>query len=119
MGMKFKVFISQPMRGYTEEQILENRDSAFNFAKEKLQKDFPDCEVELVNSFIEEAAPEKDHSELEKNMVNIGIYYLAKSLSILSQCNVAVFAKGSQLARGCIIERTVAESYGIPVIDEE
>ena len=45
--MMQKLFISQPMKGKTEEEIKREREDALKFAKEVLQED-----VELIDSYI-------------------------------------------------------------------
>ena len=42
-----KLFISQPMKGKTEEEIKQEREDALKFAKDVLQED-----VELIDSYI-------------------------------------------------------------------
>lgn len=45
------------------------------------------------------------------------MWFLAKSLEILSTADVAVFAKDWKKYRGCKIENTCAKEYGIEVIE--
>ena len=64
-----------------------------------------------IRSYIKEEIPE--------DTTNEGIWYLAKSLEILSKADVAYFAEGWKTARGCRIEHRVAMSYGeIDIIEE-
>lgn len=42
-----KIFISQPMRGKTDEEILEERTKAIDIAKERYHAD-----VEIIDSFF-------------------------------------------------------------------
>lgn len=95
-----KVFISQPMRDKTEQEILEERANVFQVAKES----FPDAE--LINSYFEDYKPTTG---------NIALKYLFKSLELLADADVAYFAKGWQDARGCRIENECAIEYGIEV----
>ena len=95
-----KVFISQPMRDKTEQEILEERANVFQAAKES----FPDAE--LINSYFEDYKPTTG---------NIALKYLSKSLELLADADVAYFAKGWQDARGCRIENECAIEYGIEV----
>ena len=95
-----KVFISQPMKGKTEQEILEERASVFQLAKES----FPDAE--LIDSYFEDYKPSAG---------NIALKYLSKSLELIADADVAYFAKGWQEARGCRIENECAIAYGIEV----
>lgn len=96
-----KLFISQPMRGKSDEQILVEREKAIKIAKEKLGE-----EVEVIDSFFE-AAP-VDAKPL---------WYLGESLKLLAEADVAYFAEGWEHARGCKIEHTCAVEYGIDRIE--
>lgn len=95
-----KVFISQPMKDKTEQEILEEREKIFQLAKER----FPDAE--LIDSYFDDYKPSTG---------NIGLKYLAKSLELLADANIAYFAPGWDKARGCEIEHECAFKYGIDV----
>lgn len=95
-----KVFISQPMANKTEQEILEERANVFQIAKES----FPDAE--LIDSYFDEYTPTDG---------NVALKYLAKSLELLADADVAYFAPGWDDARGCRIENECAIEYGIEV----
>ena len=97
-----KLFISQPMRGKTDEEILAVRKLAIKQAKERLGED-----VEEIKSFFQ------GHPTFEKPL-----QYLAASINLLAEADIAFFAKGWDEARGCKIEHECAVEYGIEVIDE-
>lgn len=89
-----KIMISQPMRGYTEEKIREERQNLIN----ELEKQG----YEVVDTIFTEKAP--------KNC-DKAIYYLAKSIETMSKVDGVVFMKGWEQARGCKIEYYVAQYY--------
>lgn len=91
-----KLFISQPMRGKSDEEIL-------NKSAEK-QMDEP---VEVIDSFFQSAPTDARP-----------LWYLGESLKLLATADVAYFAKGWEKARGCKIEHTCAVEYGIPTIED-
>ena len=95
-----KVFISQPMKDKTKQEILEERANMFQLAKES----FPDAE--LIDSYFDDYEPSTG---------NVGLKYLAKSLELLADADVAYFAPGWDEARGCRIENECAIKYGIEV----
>ena len=97
-----KLFISQPMRGKTDEEILATRQKAIASAERHLGE-----KVEVIDSFFQNAPV--DASPL---------WYLAKSIELLAAADVAYFAKGWEEARGCRIENTCAIEYGIDVIED-
>lgn len=97
-----KLFISQPMRGKTDEEILAVRKLAIKQVQERIGED-----VEVIDSFFQE------HPTFDKPLK-----YLAASIALLADADIAYFVKGWHEARGCAIERMCAISYGIKTIDE-
>ena len=102
-----KVFISQPMNGLSDLQIKQDKERVIEGLYNEGYK--PD-EIVVIDSFIEETAPDN---------VNSGLWYLGKSLKLLSDADIAVFAKGWRNARGCQIEFKCAKEYGISYICED
>lgn len=100
-----KLFISQPMRNKTDEEILKERELAIQEAKEQLGED-----VKIIDSFFQ-------NGEELAGVKRSGVYWLGKSLELLSTADVAYFASGWEKARGCIIEHEVAKEYGIDRIE--
>ena len=100
-----KIFISQPMRGLTDEEILKAREEILIKAENKIGEP-----VELIDSFIEDY-PE----EINKH---IPVFYLGKSIQFLSQADVAYFGGDWRNASGCKIEHKIAKQYGIEIIEE-
>lgn len=99
-----RLFISQPMKGKTDEEILAVREKAVASAKKIL----PDGEeVAVIDSFFQNALADARP-----------LWFLGKSLELLSTADVAYFAKGWQDARGCRIENTCAIEYGIEAIED-
>lgn len=96
-----RVFISQPMKGKTEKQILEKRMEAID----KVADIYSDEEVIIGESY------NKDYSE-NKNPLRC----LSKSLEIMSTCDVCVFVEGWDNARGCKIEHECAKQYGYNIL---
>ena len=100
-----KVFISQPMRGLTDEEIFKARDEIRVRAEKVIGE-----KVELIDSFIEEYPGEINKS--------IPVWYLGKSIQFLSQADIAYFGGDWKNARGCKIEHEIADKYGIKIIEE-
>lgn len=100
-----KLFISQPMRGLSDEEILKVREEIRVKAEETVGE-----ELELIDSFIEEYP-----GEINKQ---VPIWYLGKSIQFLSRADIAYFGKGWDNARGCKIEHEIALQYGLTVIED-
>lgn len=96
-----KIFISQPMRNKTDEEILIERENAIKFVKEKYGDD-----IQVIDSFFQSAPVDAKP-----------LWFLGKSLELLSSADIAVFVKNWQEARGCKIEHECAVEYGIEVIE--
>jgi hypothetical protein len=97
---KIKLFISQPMRGKSGEEILKEREIAIANVKEIIGKD-----VEVLDTFFDDFS--KDTKPLQ---------YLARSIEFLAKADIAYFAPGWSNARGCKIEHECAAEYGIEII---
>lgn len=100
-----KLFISQPMRGWSNIDILQAREEI----KERAEKVIGEP-IELINSFIDEYPGEINKS--------IPVWYLGKSIQFLSECDVAYFGGEWKEARGCKIENDIAKAYEITIIEE-
>lgn len=100
-----KLFISQPMRGLSNEEILKTREEIRVQAEKTIGEP-----VELIDSFISEYPGEINKS--------VPVWYLGKSLQFLSQADVAYFGGDWRNARGCKIEHEVAINYGIETIED-
>lgn len=98
-----RLFISQPMKGKTDEEILKTRERAIESAKKYIKNE----EVEVIDSFFQNAPVDARP-----------LWFLGKSLELLSTADVAYFAKGWENARGCRIENTCAIEYGIDLIED-
>lgn len=99
-----KLFISQPMKGRTDEEILKERERIISMVEASYGT------IQVIDSFIKEEAP---------TGVNASLWYLARSIKFLSEADIAYFASGWWNARGCKIEHECAEVYGVRIIEEE
>lgn len=99
-----KLFISQPMNGLSDEDVLKERDRAIKYAKKQLVED-----IEVLDSYFTEDVPEG---------VDSGLWWLGESIKLLAQADVAYFVKGWNRARGCLIENECAFRYGVRRIEE-
>lgn len=96
-----KLFISQPMKGKLDEEILAERERAIKVAQELVGEP-----VEMIDSFLQNAPADARP-----------LWFLGKSLELLSTADVAYFVNGWQDARGCRIEHECAVQYNIDRIE--
>ena len=95
-----KLFISQPMKDKTDDEILAEREKAIKLCKKYLGED-----IEVIDSFIENAPADATP-----------LWYLGESIKLLSQADYAFFCEGWEEARGCVIEHDCARKYDIHII---
>lgn len=93
-----KLFISQPMHNKSDEEIRATRKKAIYTVEKALGR-----KVEVIDNFFQGT----EMSPLE---------CLGESIKLLAQADIAYFASGWQLARGCVVERECAERYGVEAI---
>ena len=92
---KPKLFISQPMQGKSIEEIFAEREEAAKKATSLVKRD-----MEVIDSYIQDA-PEGAKP----------LWFLGKSLELMSDADVVYFAEGWQKARGCRCEYECARAY--------
>lgn len=97
-----QVFISQPMSGKTDKEIKEERLRIVSKISETVTEPF-----EIIDSFFESAPHEAKP-----------LWFLGKSIELLSKADLAYFSKGWENARGCRIEHDCAVAYLIETIVE-
>ena len=95
-----KVFISQPMKGKTNEEIEHERQKI----KFMLDEELGIGNYEVIDSFFKGAPHEAKP-----------LWFLGKSLELLSTADLAVFAEGWKQARGCSIEHECCKEYDVPI----
>lgn len=96
-----RIFISQPMRDKTDDEIKAEREKAIAFLKGKYGDD-----IKIIDSFFESAPHDAKP-----------LWFLGKSIELLSKADIAYFCKGWVDARGCRIENTCAREYGIECLE--
>lgn len=105
-----RAMISQPMAEKTDEEIVNTR--------EKVAEYLRDRGYEVVNTLFTDEWYSRDKME-EREIVQIPLCFLAKSLENMSLCHAVYFCKGWENARGCRIEHDTAVAYGLDIIYEE
>lgn len=89
-----KIFISQPMSGRTEEEILKERAMAIH----DLKGMYGD-KVEFLYSYFPDPEP--------------ALRLLGRALEVMADADMAIFIDGWRNSRGCRIEYLCAGEYGI------
>lgn len=97
-----KVFISQPMNGFSDDEIFKAREKAILQVKAEIGET-----VEVLKSFFMNFEPTG----------NIPVAYLGKSISLMAEADIIYFSEGWENARGCKIEHEIAVQYGFKIIE--
>ena len=98
-----KLFISHPMNGLSNEEILAERKRISNKAREVITEP-----VEVLDSYFPDYNPQK----------NTHLAFLGKAITVLADADIAYFGGDWNNARGCKIEYECAKQYGIKIIEE-
>ena len=110
-----KVFISQPMSGRTEEEIIEERLQEIG----KIRMYF-DEDVQIIDSYItddDKALMAEDNANNKMwSDGNEYVYMLGLSITLMAQADVVWFVDGWANSRGCMYEWSVACDSGMRLI---
>ena len=103
MCRMIKVFISQPMKDRADGQIKAEREEIT-----KLLKLIYNSDIYVIDSFFEKAPYDAKP-----------LWFLGKSIQLLSDADIIYLAKGWKDSRGCRIEYECAKAYDIYIMDGE
>ena len=95
-----KLFISQPMRDKTDDEIKQERERAIYEVTTNTNTKY-----EVIDSFFENVPHDATP-----------LWYLGESIKLLGMADVAYFCKDWEKYRGCTIEHECAVRYGIKCI---
>ena len=90
-----KLFISQPMKGKTNEQILRDRQEVISL--------FDD--VIVLDTFFKDSLHDAKP-----------LWFLGESIKLLAEADIVYFCKDWHKYNGCVIEHECAVRYGKEII---
>lgn len=96
-----KVFLSHPMNGLSESEIMSIRDSAYTY----LQAVYGN--IKIIDNLHMYEAPKNSGR----------LWYLGRSIQQMEEADAIYFCGDWEDARGCLIERQVAEKYGLRILE--
>lgn len=94
-----KLFISQPMKGKTDEEIEAERAAVVRLF------DFLGLNLEVIDSFFKDAPAQA-----------APLWYLGESIKRLGDADIVYFCKNWQKYNGCVIEHECAVRYGKKIL---
>ena len=110
------IFISQPMSGKSEEEILATRQKEI----EKIHQlfDADGVEINIIASYIDDAT-RKHFKEHVSDDINWDIFWLSQSLERLAMADMIWLCEGWEYSKGCNVELECAMQYGISIVYPE
>lgn len=110
------IFISQPMTGKSEEEILATRQKEI----EKIHQlfDADGVEINIMGSYIDDAT-RKHFKKYVSDDINWDIFWLSQSLERLAMADMIWLCDGWEYSNGCNIELECATRYGISIMYPE
>lgn len=97
-----KVFISVGMHKRSGEAVRKDIEMATLAICERFGTD-----VEIIHNY-----------DCPKPVVHSRLYYLGEAIKQLGKCDACYFVDGWQHHKGCVVEKTVCDIYGIQCIIE-
>ena len=103
-----RIFISQPMNGLTDEEIIKVRDEAIEELREIYQFFYKNKELEIVST-----TELNKHEIIPKNPHRL--WWLGRAIQLLADVDEIYMCKGWEDASGCCVEKYVATLYNIDI----
>ena len=110
------IFISQPMTGKSEEEILATRQKAIDEIHQLASKDSE--QVNIIDSYIDDATRNEFQGRMG-DAINWDIYWLSQSLQKLAMADTIWLCEGWEYSKGCNVELECAISYGLDIVYPE
>ena len=117
------IFISQPMTGKSEEEILATRQKEIEKIYQLAKKDGE--QVNIIDSYIDDATRNNFQERMGDAIddvcraFNWDIYWLSKSLQKLAMADIIWLCDGWEYSNGCNIELECAIQYGLVIVYPE
>ena len=110
------IFISQPMTGKSEEEILATRQKEIENIHQLFDAD--GVEINIIASYIDDAT-RKHFKEHVSDDINWDIFWLSQSLERLAMADMIWLCDGWEYSKGCNVELECAIQYGLGVMYPE
>ena len=110
------IFISQPMTGKSEEEILATRQKEIDKIHQLFDAD--GVEINIIASYIDDAT-RKHFKEHVSDDINWDIFWLSQSLERLAMADMIWLCEGWEYSKGCNVELECAMQYGISIVYPE
>lgn len=107
-----KIMVSLPMRGLSNEEIME----AFHKSDTQLKELFDGYDIKVLHQTLGSAIPEDEI----RQYTHPELYFFGDGIkSLMSKSDIVAFYPGWKVARGCNAEYELAKAYNVPTLDLE
>lgn len=110
------IFISQPMTGKNEEEILATRQKEIDKIHQLFDAD--GVEINIIASYVDDAT-RKHFKEHVSDDINWDIFWLSQSLERLAMADMIWLCEGWEYSKGCNVELECAIQYGLCIVYPE
>ena len=110
------IFISQPMTGKSEEEILATRQKEIDKIHQLFDAD--GVEINIITSYIDDAT-RKHFQKYTNDDINWDIFWLSQSLERLAMADMIWLCEGWEYSKGCNVELECAIQYGLCIVYPE
>ena len=110
------IFISQPMSGKSEGEILATRQKEIDKIHQLFDAD--GVEINIIASYIDDAT-RKHFKKYVSDDINWDIFWLSQSLERLAMADMIWLCEGWEYSKGCNIELECAMQYGLCIMYPE
>ena len=110
------IFISQPMSGKSEEEILATREKEIDKIHQLFDAD--GVEINIIPSYIDDAT-RKHFKKYVSDDINWDIFWLSQSLERLAMADMIWLCEGWEYSKGCNVELECAIQYGLCIVYPE
>lgn len=110
------IFISQPMTGKSEEEILATRQKEIDKIHQLFDVD--GVEINIIASYIDDAT-RKHFQKYTSDDINWDIFWLSQSLERLAMADMIWLCDGWEYSKGCNVELECAIQYGLVIVYPE
>ena len=107
------IFISQPMTGESEEEILATRQKEIEKIHQLFDADGE--QVNIIDSYIDDATRNEFQGRMG-DAINWDIYWLSQSLQKLALADTIWLCDGWGHSKGCNVELECATQYGLDIV---
>ena len=107
-----KIFVSLPMKGLSNEEIIK----AFDKSDTQLKELFDGYDIKVLHQTLGSAIPEDEI----RQYTHPELYFFGDGIkSLMSKSDIVAFYPGWKVARGCNAEYELAKAYKVPTLDLE